>query len=111
MFRVITQTLFLVTSIFVGQAMAGDAYLLKQAFFEDKSNLLTVDQVRSEKFTPYDGWLVKGYSSSTFWVRLTIAPSNQDLVLRIRPSYAESLQIFNASDPNPKKIVGAKYPW
>lgn len=111
MFRVITQTLFLVTSIFVGQAMAGDAYLLKQAFFEDKSNLLTVDQVRSEKFTPYDGWLAKGYSSSTFWVRLTIAPSNQDLVLRIRPSYAESLQIFNASDPNPKKIVGAKYPW
>ena len=96
---------------YVGHVRAGEGYILQQSYYEDKTNALSLDQIREEKFTSYSGWLAKGYSPSTYWIKLNIRPSDQDLVLRIRPTFTETIQLFDAQDANSKRVVGAKYPW
>lgn len=90
-------------------ASAGNDYLQGQAYFEDTTNSLTLDQVKREEFTPYDGWLTKGFRPSTYWIRLDVRPSEQDLVLRIRPAHIESIELFDLSALEPKGVTGAKY--
>lgn len=96
---------------FIGQVRADEGYILQSAYFEDKTNALSLDQIRDEKFTPYAGWLAKGYSPSTYWIKLSIRPSEQDLVLRIRPTFSETIQLFDAQGADLKRVTGAKYPW
>ncbi|MBU3612135.1 7TM-DISM domain-containing protein [Polynucleobacter sp. MG-27-Goln-C1] len=96
---------------FVSQVRADEDYILQQAFFEDKTNALSLDQIRNEKFTSYTGWLAKGYSASTYWIKLSIRPSDQDLVLRIRPTFAETIQLFDPQGAVSKRVTGAKHPW
>ena len=107
----LTRILLLCAVFLSSQALAGDSYVLQQEFFEDKTNSLSFAQVKNEKFTPYEGWLAKGYSPSTYWFTLTVNASNKELVARIRPAYAESIQVFDAVSPTPKKVVGARYAW
>lgn len=111
MLKTLTTTLFFILALSVGKAGASEGYLLNQAYFEDVSNELTFDQARSEKYTPYEGWLIKGYSDSTYWIRLSIKPSKQDLVLRIRPAYVESIELFNSADLGRSRITGARHPF
>lgn len=111
MLRTLTKILLLAMACYCGQVLADGNYILEQAYFEDKGNSLSIDQIRSEKFTPYEGWLAKGYSPSTYWIKLNIKPSNEDLVVRIRPAYAESIEVFDDISRNPIKLVGAKHPW
>lgn len=104
--------ILLLCAVFLSsQALANDRYILQQEFFEDKTNSLSIAQIKNEKFTPYEGWLAKGYSPSTYWIKLTINASNQELVARIRPAYAESIQVFDAVSPTPNKVVGARHAW
>lgn len=95
----------------VHAAGSSEDYVLSQSYFEDTSNELSVDQVQHEKFTPYEGWLTKGYSKSTYWIKLKIRPSKDDLVLRIRPTYAESIQLFNPLNVDSSRVTGARYLW
>lgn len=111
MLRSLFRILLLATACFCGQVLAGTNYILEQAYFEDKGNSLSIDQIKNEQFTPYEGWLAKGYSLSTYWIRLSIKSSNDDLIVRIRPPYAESIQVFDGTSLSPTKSVGAKYPW
>lgn len=97
--------------LFCGQVFAANNYISQQAYFEDETNSLSIDQIKARQFIPYEGWLAKGYSSSTYWIRLTIKPSDQELVLRIRPVYAENIQIFNSDSHDPIGLVGSIYPW
>ncbi len=47
--------------------------ILERAWFEDRSGQLRLAEVQTQAFTVFDGLLVRGYSSSTFWVRLRVA--------------------------------------
>lgn len=86
-----------------------DGYLLNRAYFEDASNSLTLEEVKQEKFTSYEGWLAKGYKHSTYWIRLNVRPSEKDLVLRVRPVFIEDIQLFTPSALEVKRVTGAKY--
>lgn len=101
--------LLLFLALFIKVASASDGYLVSQAYFEDTTNALTLEQVSKEKFTSYQGWLSQGYRPSTYWIKLQIRPSQQDLVLRVRPAYVESVQLFDVLDPNSTRVTGAKY--
>ena len=46
------------------------------AYYEDATNQLTIDQVKHQVFTPYEGILAKGFKASTFWLKLTIDTTN-----------------------------------
>jgi len=69
MLKTLFKSLFLACVLFIGCASASESYLLGQAYFEDKTNSLTFEEVQKEEFTPYEGWLAKGYKPSTYWIR------------------------------------------
>jgi len=107
----LARTLLFLFALFTGSAVANGDYILEQAYYEDKTNSLSIDQVKSESFTPYSGWLAKGYSQSTFWIRLTIKPSNSELMMRIRPAYAENIEVYDGINKTPFAVVGAQHSW
>ncbi|MBU3589540.1 7TM-DISM domain-containing protein [Polynucleobacter sp. 80A-SIGWE] len=107
--KTLVKSLFLVVALFIGCASASEGYLLGQAYFEDKTNSLTFEEVKKEKFTSYAGWLAKGYQPSTYWIRLDIRPSDKDLVLRIRPVFIEDIQLFDSSALEVNRVTGAKH--
>lgn len=109
MLKTVFGYLLLVLALSIGSASASNSYLLKQGYFEDAGNSLTFEEAKKEKFTPYDGWLSKGYKPSTYWIQLTIAPSDQDLVLRVRPAYVENIELFDPSTPYAERTIGSKY--
>jgi two-component system, sensor histidine kinase LadS len=117
------RTLFLLLCIQLFALTAAQAkshdYVLERAYFEDPSNSLSFAEVQNKAYTPYTGLLSKGYSTSTFWVRLKIAPVNdlQDeslkkLVLRIQPTYLDEIELFDPlANTNQPRVVGDRYPF
>lgn len=112
MLRTFFVTLLFFITLLVGSARAGNSndYLVSQAYFEDATNSLNVEDVKKERFTSFDGWFAKGYKPSTFWIRLIVRPSSQDLVLRIRPAHIENIELFDFQGNHGKRITGAKHP-
>ncbi|MDN3987876.1 sensor histidine kinase [Zwartia vadi] len=91
-------------------ATNSDQYLLSQAYFEDKSNSLSISQIEQKEFIPYQGALTGGYKTGTFWLKLKIAASTQPLILKIRPVFIEEIELFDSALPQQKPLVGNKYP-
>lgn len=87
------------------------AGILSQSYFEDKSNRLTFAQVQHEQFTPYKDVLAGGYKSGVYWLKLRLAASNEETVIKIRPPYNEEIEIFDTAKPVARPLVGAKHPW
>jgi signal transduction histidine kinase len=90
-------------------------YISERAYFEDKTGNLSFQEVKGKNFKKIDSVLAKGYSDSAFWLRLKINPlveSNfKSLLLRIQPTYVDSIQLFDSADnTNAKRIVGDIYP-
>lgn len=86
---------------------AEDDFIISKAYFEDKSNLLRLDEVKKQSFTEYDGFLAKGYNDSAFWLRLKVAPKkhssensgfNDYLVMIIRPANLDEIQVYDPLD-------------
>ena len=111
MLKILLSIIALSLISFVDQVRADTGYILERAYYEDKTNQLSLDEVQDEKFTSFTGWLAKGYTPATYWIKLTIRPSDQDLVLRIRPTFAETIQLFNPRDLDSSKSTGHQYSW
>jgi two-component system, sensor histidine kinase LadS len=85
---------------FLGQpllAWAGDL-VVQRDVLEDRSGRLKIDQVAGfEGFRPLGGLLVGGYSDSSWWLRLRIAPSSdgQPVLLRVRPTFLDDVRLYN----------------
>ena len=90
-------------------------YISERAFFEDKTGKMSFQDVKGKNFEKINSALSGGYSSSVFWLRLKINPlveSNfKSLLLRIQPSYIDSIQLFDSADTtNAKRVVGDAQP-
>lgn len=111
----LTIIFFLILANFLGSLPAyaknSDQYLLSQAYFEDKSNSLSISQVERKEFISYQEALTGGYKTGTFWLKLKIAASSQPLILKIRPVFIEEIELFDSALPQQKPLVGNKYPW
>ena len=94
--------------------------IVAQAFFEDTSNQLDFNAVQDQGFTPYQGILNRGYSASTFWIRLDLDPLRdqsanagfQDnlFVLRISPSFLDEIELYDPQGPQGKRrVTGTRY--
>ena len=91
-------------------------YILERAYVEDPSNALTLPQVEQQTVTPFKSLLAKGYSYSTFWIRLKIdavAGENPgNLILRIEPSYLDEIELFDALEPHKvNRFAGDRHAW
>lgn len=98
--------LLILFSIVKPSFAVGD-FVIKKAYFEDKTNQLKLNDVKKENFVEYDDFLAKGYADSAFWLRITIDPNiksskasvnNQSLVMIIRPSNLDEIQIYDPLD-------------
>jgi len=99
------------TNFLCSQIAYADQYILSRAYFEDKSNSLSIDQVKQQQFIPYQDALAGGYKSGTYWIKLKIAVSPEPLILKIRPVFTEEIELFDPAFPSGKPAIGNKYPW
>ena len=80
-------------------------HLLERAYVEDPSNTMSWPQVQQQAHTPFTGLFTKGYSASTFWLRLKVAgqpkaAEGEKLILRIEPTYLDEVQLFDPLEPS-----------
>ena len=90
-------------------------HITERALFEDATGALDFKTVRSKTFTPYTGILSLGHGRGVLWVRLHIDPGpgehDETLVLRIRPSYLDEIQLYDpAYGSLGNEVTGDYYP-
>lgn len=94
--------------------------LIAQSYYEDPTSTLTFETIRQKEFMPYKGLFNKGYSSSTFWIRLDFVPtknevngeaSHQPFVLRLMPSFLDTIEIIDPEEPSDTpRLTGNRHP-
>ena len=95
--------------IHYGDATATE-YITERAYFEDPSNSLTIEQIKQQTFTPYQEVLMGGYKTGTYWLKLTMPASHQELVLKVRPPFTNEIEVFDPASPEKKQVTGSDYP-
>ncbi len=76
------------------------------ACIEDATGKMSFAEVLQIAPQPYSGFLTRGYSPSTWWVRVTLdsAASTPELVLRIRPQFLDEVALFDPLHPTAPPI-------
>ncbi len=87
-------------------ARAGDR-IIERAWFEDRSGVLTIEEVKGREFQAYSGVLAKGFGRSVYWVRLLIdtppveqagrVSSHEAYVMRVTPSQLDLIELYDPS--------------
>ena len=95
---------FCLISLAVPSAVLAQERVSARSYWEDIPGQATLADAQAHTFTPYDGILAKGYSDSTFWLRLRVEPvadahAGEKLVLRVRPSFLDQIVLFDPADP------------
>lgn len=124
--RVLPVLLLLLLS--AGPADSSDL-VVGQAWFEDRTGQMTLDQVRAQPLTPFEGSLSSGFGDGTIWVRLQVDPARADadaigsefLILRVLSALFLEVQLHDplwpagplttglVSDPG-VEFVASRYP-
>lgn len=95
--------------------------IVARAFLEDPSGRMTLADVQSRPAQAFTGVLNQGYSDSVYWIRLSLAPGarpdagsrriDDRLVLRIRPTYLDEIELFDPLEPGgARRVTGDAHP-
>ncbi len=95
---IVLGALWLGASLF---AAAQQNHVRETACIEDASGRMSFAEVLQATPRPYSGFLTRGYSASTWWVRVTLdsADSVPELILRIRPQFLDEIALFDPLHP------------
>lgn len=103
--------------------VAASSLATDKAVFEDPTGRLTFEEVRTRTFRPYRAFLNEGYTSSVFWIRLTIrpVPAAEDLpespgagwaIIRMRPVFIDQVELFDPADASGRRrLAGDRFEW
>lgn len=100
-----------------GQAASATDLVTTRAYVDDPSGQMTLDEVRRQPVTPFSGVLSRGFTQSATWIKLGIPGlseirSGENLVVRIRPSYLDDIELFDPFDhTGRKRKAGDRYDW
>ena len=78
---------------------------------------MTLREVVTAPFTPFNGIFAGGYTSDTLWVRLKVKPATdqQNLVLQIQPTYLGMVTLYTPDTPPSvswsEQTTGSSIPW
>jgi two-component system, sensor histidine kinase LadS len=86
-------------------------YILESSYFEDKTNQLNLSQVKNQHFSNFEEVLTGGYKTGTYWVRLKVRASAEELILKIRPPFTDEIELYDPKSPSVDRITGANYSW
>jgi two-component system, sensor histidine kinase LadS len=91
--------------------------ITEQAWVEDQTGGLQLEQVKKLEMKPWEGLLALGYGEGVVWMRLRIDPSLADarpedvLYLRIRPSYLDEVVLIDPLQvPPDRPAIGDRHP-
>lgn len=81
----------------------GSDYVSARGWVEDPTGTLGLTEIKASPEQALDTNVFgKGYSTSTYWIRLRIDPTNaseakpeENLIVRIRPVYQDNIQLFD----------------
>jgi signal transduction histidine kinase len=94
-----------------------------KAVLEDPTGRLTFEDVRQREFSQYRAFLNKGYTSSIFWIRLTLRPTPQAAgqpdepgagwaIIRMRPIFVDQIELFDPIDSSGRRrLAGDQLEW
>ncbi len=102
--------LWLTVSPIATRAETTPSPVLQQAYWQDISAEATLEEARRQTLIPYKGILSRGYSGSAHWIRLTVAPSEEPLGLRITPAWLDSITLYDLAEPQNPITVGDRHP-
>jgi two-component system, sensor histidine kinase LadS len=94
----------------VPQRTATDSWLTQQAFWKDSSARVGLTEAQSQMYTPFQGAFSGGYTDAVHWFRLTVAASGEPLALVIRPSWLDSVTLYDPDMGAPPVTVGDRHP-
>jgi 7TMR-DISM extracellular 2 len=70
-------------------------WISKRAYLDDPSGKYSFADVLAQNFTPYEGFISRGNSNKTLWLKLNVpAHSRADLVLTIEPAYLRTIDVY-----------------
>jgi signal transduction histidine kinase len=77
--------------------------VIERAIFEDASGLLSLDQIKNAPFSSAKEVVFKGFSRSTFWLRLTVNATDQqrNVSIQIRPNLQDTVSLYYQNDDQP----------
>lgn len=78
-----------------------EARILHASVFEDPSADMTIDQVTHASFMPMGDTLARGYTPSTFWVKLVLAAHDGPQYLRARPPFLDHVTLYRPDETHP----------
>lgn len=90
-------------SIFIGssvQASEPQSLILSSAWWQDHSGQASLQEARTQTYTPYYGIFNRGYSDSTHWLRLRLDASDKSIGLRLTPPWIDEITIYDPAVPN-----------
>ncbi|MGA0098293.1 MAG: ATP-binding protein [Steroidobacteraceae bacterium] len=104
---------WLVLLLAAGLAHAEDP-IVERAWFEDRTGEMTLEEVKRQAFTPFEGNLSRGFGSAPLWVRLTIDPSRLEadrlakdtLILRVLAPLLLEVEVHDPSQPDRTLVTG-----
>lgn len=116
MFKYFIQIVSVSLILFCCSAAAAGNNIVESAYIEDSANALSINDVENLSFTPYQGVLNKGFSSSSYWIRLRVAArhdtAGQPWVLRILPAFLDHIEVYQKIGGQwLKKEVGDRHPY
>jgi signal transduction histidine kinase len=84
--------------------------IVSRSYWEDTSNLATLEDAQKNNFQQYSGVLSRGYTQSAIWIQLEVSPSqgmkaDYKLILRIRPIYLDEITLYDPLDTSGKLRV------
>lgn len=90
-----------------------------RGYFADTTGLMSLEQVKDQRFTPFKRSLSLGYTADTIWLKLAVDPSvskgthlePQRLVLRVTNPLLNEIRLFDPLQNNGQPLfVGDLYP-
>lgn len=78
---------------------------LQRAVLEDLAGELSVETLAERDFVPVEGVLSRGYSGSTWWLRLQLPPlQGEHWLLRVRPTYLDHIEVYLPADDGWRRV-------
>ena len=98
--------------LYLQSASAADR-VLSSSYYLDDSASLGFEEVRERSFSRYSGLLNLGSTDAAVWLRLSLntdgLSEDDELVVRIRPSYLNEIAVFYGEFESPRSVTGHLY--
>lgn len=96
----------------VSNASRAGNRILASDWLEDPTHALSIVDLPSQTFRPFVMPLARGYTASTTWVRLRIAPetgNTEKLIVRVQPPYIDEIALYDPTYSGVKALYSGDH--